>query len=233
MHLITKLFTAVRGSARESLEVVVDANALRIMDQEIHDTESAINRSKHDLMQVVAEKIRLCREITALKKSLQHVENKVLTALENDEHDIANEHAVWIAENESILRDAEQKHQQLQKYETDVKNQLKKAIRQMQHYRREWRMVKATASSQAASKRIDHRNFHLGSHIGNMEDSLRRIQHKQQDVVDIMVAREEVEDSLSDVFSGIESRAKPLVDSAASVLARIRQKKQAADNVSK
>jgi len=225
MHLITKLFTAVRGGARESLEVVVDANALRIMDQEIHDTETSINRSKHDLTLVVAEKIRLDREIKLLKESLGHVEEKVLEALENADEETAHEQASWIAENEAILRDAEQKHQQLKKYETDLTRQLKKAIRQMQQYRREWRMAKATESSQMASKRIHNRNHNLGSQISNMEDSLQRIQQNQMNFADSMLAREEVDKSFTDVIPELGSRTKPQTESAESVLARIKQQK--------
>ena len=198
MHLISKLFTAVRGGTRESLGMVVDANALRIMDQEIHDTETVINRSKQDLMQVVAEKIRLEREINALKASLGHVEEKVLKALENEDEETAHDQASWIAENEAVLRDAQQKHRQLEKYELDLTRQLKKEICQMQHYRREWRMAKATESSQMASKRIHNRSHNLGSKISNMEDSLHRIQQKQMDFADSMLAQEEVENSLTD-----------------------------------
>ena len=224
MQLITKLFTAVRNDTRESLELVVDANALRIMDQEIHDTETIINRSKQDLMQVVAEKIRLDREIKALKVSIAHVEESVLTALENDEQGIAHEQASWIAENEAILKDAQQKHQQLEKYEVDLTRQLKKTIRQMQHYRREWRMAKATENSQMASKRIHNRSHNLGSQISNMEDSLQRIQQKQMDFADSMLAREEVENSLTGPVSSFGTRTKPPVESAESVIARIKQK---------
>jgi len=230
MQLLSKLFSAVRGGTRESLEMVVDANALRIMDQEIHDTETIINRSKQDLMQVVAEKIRLEREIKALKASLGHVEEKVLKALENENEEIAHEQASWIAENEVVLRDAQQKHRQLEKYELDLSRQLKKAIRQMQHYRREWRMAKATESSQLASKRIHNRNHNLGSQISNMENSLRRIQEKQMDFADSLLAREEVEDSLSDPVPGFGTPIKPHPESAASVLARIKAKKDKGEN---
>ena len=95
----------------------------------------------------------------------------------------------------------------------------------MQHYRREWRMAKATESSQMASKRIYSRNHNMNSLISNMEDSLQRIHQKQLDFVDAMAAREEVEDSLADVAPESGSRTKSPIESPESVLARIKQKK--------
>ena len=95
----------------------------------------------------------------------------------------------------------------------------------MQLYRREWRMAKATPSSQMARQRIHHRNRNMGSLISNMEDSLQRIKQKQTDFVDAMAAREEVEDSLADVVPNSRACAKLSIESVESVLARIKQKK--------
>ena len=37
MSILTKIFTLLRGGANEAGQAVVDANALRILDQEIRD----------------------------------------------------------------------------------------------------------------------------------------------------------------------------------------------------
>ena len=58
MRVFAKLFTAVRGGVREAAEVVVDANALRIFEQEIYECESALQQAKKDLSRVMAEKLR-------------------------------------------------------------------------------------------------------------------------------------------------------------------------------
>jgi len=100
----------------------------------------------------------------------------------------------------------------------------------MQQYRREWRMAKATESSQLASKRIHNRNHKLGSQISNMEDSLQSIQQKQMDFSDSMLAQEEVENALTDTVPGSGSPIKPLPESTESVLARIKAKKDKREN---
>ena len=40
MSLLTKIFTAVRGGARELGETIVDQNSVRIFEQEIKDAET-------------------------------------------------------------------------------------------------------------------------------------------------------------------------------------------------
>ena len=42
MSIFKKIITAVRGGAREAGEAVVDANATRIFEQEIRDSEKHI-----------------------------------------------------------------------------------------------------------------------------------------------------------------------------------------------
>ena len=42
MGIFTKLTTLARGAARESAEVILDANAIRVFEQEIVDVEESI-----------------------------------------------------------------------------------------------------------------------------------------------------------------------------------------------
>lgn len=51
MRLLQKISTAMRGSAREGLEVVVDANAFRIFEQEIYEAD------RMDAMQHIDEQL--------------------------------------------------------------------------------------------------------------------------------------------------------------------------------
>lgn len=56
LYLIEKLATAVRGGTREVLETAVDANALRILGQEIYEylsgesTEPGSHRKAEDIL---------------------------------------------------------------------------------------------------------------------------------------------------------------------------------------
>ena len=55
MSVINKLFTLARGTARASAQVVVDANAQQIYEQEIVDAERVIQGRKRVLTEVIAD----------------------------------------------------------------------------------------------------------------------------------------------------------------------------------
>ena len=124
MGLIQKLATAVRGGVREVLETTVDANGLRILAQEIHECEHAIQLAKQDLSRVSAERIRLQRENATLESAIEKRELQAATALEQDDDGLAREVAQWIVSQEAILRDQRRKQQQLEAHEAHVKQGL-------------------------------------------------------------------------------------------------------------
>src|SRR3546814_8457036 len=51
----SKLFTALRGGANEVGESIVDQQALRILDQEIRDADSALANAKRELVTIMAK----------------------------------------------------------------------------------------------------------------------------------------------------------------------------------
>ena len=101
MGVLKDLLAAVKGGANEVGEAIIDANAIRILEQEIRDAESAINSSKQSLTRMKSTDIRLKREIHALSEDIKDYEQKAITALEADEEELAVEVAERIAEIES------------------------------------------------------------------------------------------------------------------------------------
>jgi phage shock protein A len=193
MNTLIKLFTAVRGGVRESAETVIDANAIRILSQEIHESEVAVAKAKSDLTNVIAERIRLKREIKNLTSSILDREAQTATALINNHETDARELAKWIADNEPILIDLKNKYQQLNQYESELKKSLMSVVRQIEHYHRELRLAQATDSSQKATRRLLTSAGNLDTKLSNINSTLQRIHSKQQDFVDIVAARENVE----------------------------------------
>ncbi|EFQ61144.1 phage shock protein A, PspA [Pseudomonas fluorescens WH6] len=51
----SKLFTALRGGASEVGESIVDQQALRILDQEIRDADTALANAKRELVSIMAK----------------------------------------------------------------------------------------------------------------------------------------------------------------------------------
>ena len=50
----SKLFTALRGGANEVGEAIADQQALRILDQEIRDADSALSNARRELVTIMA-----------------------------------------------------------------------------------------------------------------------------------------------------------------------------------
>jgi phage shock protein A len=64
MSILKKLFTAVRGGAREAGEAIVDANGIRIFEQEIADAQNALHRAKKSLTEVMAKEMQTKRSLS-------------------------------------------------------------------------------------------------------------------------------------------------------------------------
>ena len=70
MTLWRKVGTLFRASAHEPLEQLVDANALRIMEQELRDTEHAMLLAKRELAGLMATIKQLQRSNEQLRTDL-------------------------------------------------------------------------------------------------------------------------------------------------------------------
>ena len=46
MSILSKLFTAIKGGARETGEAIIDKNSIRIFEQEIKDSEAELEKAK-------------------------------------------------------------------------------------------------------------------------------------------------------------------------------------------
>ena len=84
MTLWRKVGTLFRASAHEPLEQLVDANALRIMEQELRDTENAMLLAKRELAGLMATIKQLQRSNQQLSDELQQREEQARQALERD-----------------------------------------------------------------------------------------------------------------------------------------------------
>ena len=83
-------------------EAIVDANAVRILEQEIRDAETAISGSaKQSLTRMKSAEIKLKREIATLDADVADYEQKAVAALNAGEEALATEVAERIAELEA------------------------------------------------------------------------------------------------------------------------------------
>ena len=101
MGVLRDMFTALKGGANEVGEAIVDANAIRILEQEIRDAETAIASAKQSLTRMKSSEIKLKREVATIDADVADYEQKAVKALNAGEEALATEVAERIAELES------------------------------------------------------------------------------------------------------------------------------------
>ncbi|MEZ5855847.1 MAG: PspA/IM30 family protein [Hyphomicrobiaceae bacterium] len=92
--------TLMRGAAAEAEEAVFDANALRILEQQLRDAAVALEHSKRELACVMAHRASEARAVEALEGRIRELENSAAAALAGKRGDLAEEAATVIAANE-------------------------------------------------------------------------------------------------------------------------------------
>ncbi|MBL1276467.1 MAG: PspA/IM30 family protein [Ectothiorhodospiraceae bacterium] len=193
MGIFNKIVTAIRGGATEAGQAVVDANAIRIFEQEIRDSKNAIEKGKRDLTGVMADKMKEERKVKELSADIEKYESKALQLMEKGDEALAMEVAEKIAEIENELAVHKNAAQAFTGKVATLKELMKKAERTIRDHERELNMVKTTESVQKAQMSI---NASYGSGIGKLGDakeSLNRIKAKQQEREDRMKASEQLE----------------------------------------
>ncbi|MDX1810725.1 MAG: PspA/IM30 family protein [Gammaproteobacteria bacterium] len=230
MSLLKKIFTAIRGGAREAGEAIVDANSIRILEQEINDAESHIDKAKQDLTAVMAKEMQANREVERLQKQITEYEGYAMDALNKSDEALATEIAEKIAGLEAELNVQQDAKNGFTAHAERLKELLKKTERQLAEYKRQLVMVKTTDSVQKATSAISDNFTNSNSKMMSATESLERIKQKQKDFDDKLKAAEALEAETSD--ASLEEKMKsagigPQTTSASSVLERIKAKKGA------
>lgn len=179
MNIWSKLLTALRGGANEVGESLVDGQALRILDQEIRDSDAELRRSKEALAEIMAKaKLAEARLVKSNEKIAEY-EAYAIKALDAGDESLAREVAGKIAVLETT-RNAEQ--EQVEQFGASVAD-LRKAITQAESNIRRLKQqvdtVKATESVQRAQATVAHRYSGSQSKLQTAVDSLDRIKQKQ------------------------------------------------------
>lgn len=198
MSIFKKIITAVRGGATEAGEAIVDANATRIFEQEIRDSEKHITIAKRDLTEVMAKQMQAARELSQLQASIKEHEGYAMQALNQGNEALAIEVAEKIAELETTAADQQQANESYLKSADRLKELIKKSDRQLTEYKRQLSMVKTTESVQKATSAITDNFTASNSKLLNAKDSLERIKKKQAMFDDKLKAAEQLESETPD-----------------------------------
>jgi len=228
MSILKKIFTAVRGGAREVGEAIVDANAIRILEQEIADARNSLGKARENLTEVMAKEMQTKREIGTLAQKIADHEDYAGQAINKGDESLAMEIAQKIVDLEGEKASKEAILQSFTQHVSTLKAQIGQAEGTIAENERQLLMVKTTESVQKATLSVTDSISSNNSSMSNARESLERIKKRQQDRADkaaaAAVLQAETGDDLAAKIkaAGIGNNNEV---SAASVLDRIRGSK--------
>jgi len=178
MSVWKKLFTAVKGSANEAAQAVVDTQAIKILEQEIRESREELRKSDHARTQILAKCKISQQKVDGLNKSIAEYEEHARKAIDSD-----RQLALDCAQRVSELRgqvDTEQSYlDQFVKSEKQLAANIGQAKNNLRRLEQQVDMVKATESVQRAQVSVSSSHLGANSKMKTATESLSRIQEKQ------------------------------------------------------
>lgn len=204
MSIFNKIFTAIRGGAREVGESIVDKNSVRIFEQEIKDAEEQLEKAKRDLTEVMAKEMQASRKVESLTEDVKKHEDYAASALEKGDENLALEIAQKVVEIQAELEIQQKAQSSFSTHTERLKAMIKKTAKSLTDMQRQLVMVKTTESVQKATTAITNNYASGSSKLLTAKESLDRIKQRQDDLDDRMAAGE----ALAGEFNGDDLDAK-------------------------
>jgi len=194
MSIWNKLFTLGRAGAHEASSAVIDANAIRILDQEIRDADTAQGKARDDMATLVARRRILEKEVASFRDQVTKYEASARAAVTKGDMDLARQVAQRIADLESDIALKEPQIADMRVAEDQLHTAISATDRRIETLRREVDVVKVNESVQKAQASVAARGAGAGSSLGSAADSLARIKEKQMIRGERIKAAGELED---------------------------------------
>ncbi|TCS16704.1 PspA/IM30 family protein [Caulobacter sp. BK020] len=179
MSIWSKLFTLGRAGAHEATAAVVDANALRILDQEIRDADTAQGKARDDMATLVARRRILEKEVAGFREQVTKYEASARAAVAKGDMDLARQVAQRIADLEQDIALKEPQIGDMRTAEDQLHQAITATDRRIETLRREVEVVKVNESVQKAQAAVSARGAGAGAALGSAADSLARIKERQ------------------------------------------------------
>lgn len=224
--MLKTLTTLLRGAVAEAEDAVFDANAIRILEQQLRDAAASLEISRRELACAMAHESGEQRALEALHQRAAELEKSARKALDASREDMADEAAVVIA---AIEDEAAERRVALQRFAADVRR-LKLVAEDGGKRLAELRRGLELARAQEALRRAGangRRALAAGSGaLREAESTLARIREQNLKDQDVAAALDEMErkasgDDLADRLSAAGFGPK-VKTNPADVLARIR-----------
>jgi phage shock protein A len=218
--------TLIRGSIAEADEAVFDANATRILSQQLRDAASALEHSKRELACAMAHRASEARAIEALDKRTAELETAAIDAINGQRVDLATEVATILA---AIADERRERADAAAKFDVDIqrlKQMTEDGRRRLDELRRGLEMSRAQEALRRAGAN-GRRALATGTGaLREAEATLQRIrstnakdddQHKAMEDLERVQSGKDLDQRLSDAGFGASVKTR-----ADDVLARLK-----------
>jgi phage shock protein A len=224
--MLRTLTTLLRGAAAEAEEAIFDANAIRVLQQQLRDAAGALEHCKRELACAMAHQASEERAVSALAERIAELEASARQAIAAGRDDLAQDVATVIAANED---ERAERAAAVERFGSDVRR-LKQISEDARRRLQDLRRGLETARAQDALRRAGangRRAIVAGSGaLREAEATLGKIRELQARDEDVSAALDELErkesgrdltDRLAQAGFGPKPRTNP-----ADVLARLR-----------
>ena len=191
----SKLFTALRGGANEVGEAIADQQALRILDQEIRDADSALSNARRELVTIMAKHKLSADRVSEYEAKIGDLEAKAVSALNAGREDLALEVAEAISTLTNDLGVEKKQTDEFGTYADNMRKDINKAEARIKSLRQQVDMAKARESVQKAQVSASIASGGANGKLETAVNTLNRLQAKQDQRAAEMEAQEQLADS--------------------------------------
>lgn len=171
MNIMRKLTTLLRAGARESAEIITEANAVRIYRQEVVDAEALLARRRTALAAMIATRKDLERERASARERIRAREAQVARlSPEERTDDLLQLAARDIAATEGLLADLQRRHLTVAEKISAEELTLRRLLTEIREHRRELRMLEAQLAGGRTAPRPDYGDT-IVAHLATLRET--------------------------------------------------------------
>lgn len=176
-----KLKTLMRGQARVSMEQIVNANDMLLLDQQLYETEQALRDARRQLARLMAEEKINQRRSGDLSASIRHYENGARQALEADNDELALDIGQRLAELEQQQTRLAQQGVTLEQQKTEFQSFIKQAADKLKSLRQEQSLARTQEALFGESRQRENEHRGLAQRLCDSQETLQQIQQRQEE----------------------------------------------------
>lgn len=223
--MLKQFFALVRGRSNDAAEVLLDANALAVLRQQIRDCAEAVTTAKRAVAIAIAQNGQEVEQHRRLAARIDDLESRTLAALEQDKTELAHEAAQTIALLEAEKAASEEAQSGFGREIDRLKATIRSSETRLRALQRGQRIATAVDRTQRLR---DIAPANAISTLRDAENTLARLRSRQAQMDAAAVAMAEMEQStdpaaISEKLAAAGCGA-PIVTTAEAVLERLSAK---------